>query len=173
MLSVFLWTGFLSFALHRANASFGKIDGKLGVVHTFLLWIFLMSFSTSFKMLGWALGHTSDIKKYFYIPVGLIPDWFNLIMWAAFLVFGIAAMFLTFGLAKRKEKHRKIFVKLLPIFYLLNVYEFAKSFYLAGSTKDVSVLFAVTIGLLVIAIPFGSMLYFYNKESVKEKIFVE
>ncbi|MDD3774619.1 MAG: hypothetical protein PHV08_01535 [Sulfurovaceae bacterium] len=173
MLSVFLWTGILLFTLHRTNSSLGKIDGKTGFVHAFLLWIFLMSFSTSFKMLGWAFGHTSDIKKYFYIPVGPIPDWFNLIMWAAFLVFGIAAMLLTFELAKRKEKYRKIFVKLLPIFYLLSVYEFAKSFYLAGSTEDASILLAVSIGLLVFAIPFGSMFYFYSKESVKEKIFAE
>ena len=173
MLSLFLWTGALLVILHRTDKALGKIEGKSGFVHALLLWIFLISFSTSFQMLGWALRHVGDIEKHFYIPVGPIPEWFNLAMWATFLCFGIVAVFLTFGVATRKEKYRRIFVRLLPVFYLLGVYEFAKSFYLEESTKDYSMGFISTIALGAIAIPFGSMLYFYSKRTVIEKIFTE
>jgi hypothetical protein len=173
MLSVILWTSALWFTLHRTNNTLGKIEGKMGIFHGVLLWLFLMTFSTSVKMLGWSLGHIDEIEKYFYIPIGPIPNWLNLTMWLLFLVFGLFATYLSFKLASRKEKFRKIFVKFIPIFYILNVYEFVKSFFINASKENLSLWLAISIGLIIIAIPFGLMLYFYSRESVKEKIFTE
>jgi glucan phosphoethanolaminetransferase (alkaline phosphatase superfamily) len=121
-----MWTGILLFTIHSTAKKLGKIEGKNNYINIFLLWLFLMMFSTSFKMLGWAIGNFQDINKYFYIQVGIIPDWLNLTMWGLFLFFGIIAMFLSFAIARRKEQARKIFITLLPIFYILMYMSFSK-----------------------------------------------
>ena len=173
MLSTIIWTGILLFTIHRTGQKLGKIEGKINYIHMFLLWLFLMIFSTSFKMLGWAIGHFQDIEKYFYIQIGVIPAWLNITMWLLVLIFGIIAMFLSLAMAKRKEQARKIFIILLPIFYILNVYEMFKGFYTTPSTHEVSVYIALGISLLFIAIPMSAMYYFYQKNTEIRKIFIK
>ncbi|PHR54806.1 MAG: hypothetical protein COA44_12300 [Arcobacter sp.] len=172
MFSTAIWTGILFFTIHKTGQKLGKIEGKINYLHIFLLWLFLMMFSTSFKMLGWTIGNYQDIEKYFYIQVGIIPAWLNLTMWGLILVFGIVAMFLTFAMAKRKEQARKIFILLLPLFYVLNVYEVVKGFYVNGATQEMSIYLILGMSLFVISIPMGSMYYFYNKSNTVKKIFI-
>jgi len=173
MLSVLLWTAVLVFLVHRSN-KIEPIKGKILYIHSFLLWIFLMLFHTSPSMLGWSIRHYKDIKKYFYVPVGVIPDWMNLLMWGLLLLFGLIAIFLVSGMAKRKEKSRRIFIRLLPIFYLLTAYEVFKGFYVAGENEiqQPSFILVALISLSILLVPFVVMYHFYNREDIKDKIFI-
>lgn len=171
MISAVIWSAALFVTLYYTDRSLGKIEGNRGYIHAFLLWIFLLAFSSSFQMLGWAFGNPHDIEKHFFVPVGPILDWFNMSMWAALLVFGIIAIFLTFGMARRKESSRKIFVRLLPVFYVLHAYEFAKSLYLESAAGENSMFSLTVLGLLIAAIPFGAMYSFYSRQDIKKKIF--
>jgi len=64
MFSIIIWTLLLLFTIYKAN-KIESISGSLLYLHSFVLWIFLMLFVTSFRMLGWAIGHSEDIQKYF------------------------------------------------------------------------------------------------------------
>ncbi len=172
MFSTVLWTGILFFTIYKTGQKLGKIEGRTNYLHMFLLWLFLMMFSTSFKMLGWTIGNSQDIEKYFYIPIGIIPAWLNLTMWGFVLFFGIVAILLALAMAKRKEQARKIFIILLPIFYVLNVYEVVKGFYLNGAAQEISIYLVLGISLFVNAIPMGSMYCFYKKSNTIRKIFI-
>lgn len=168
-----MWTGILLFTIHQTSKKLGRIEGKNNYINIFLLWLFLMMFSTSFRMLGWTIGNFQDINKYFYIQVGVIPDWLNLTMWGLFLFFGIIAMFLSFGMARRNEKARKIFITLLPVFYILNVYELFKGFYTNPSTHEVSAYMVLGICLFAMAIPISVMYYFYQKNGKIRQVFIK
>ena len=171
MFSTIMWTVLLAYILYKTNNNQGKIKGKKNLIHIILLWLFLMTFSTSFKMLGWAVGHTSDIMKYFYISLDFIPAWINLTMWVLNLLFGILAIIIALQMAKRKKKYRDIFIKLLPIFYLLSTFEFIRGFWQAGSTENLSMIYVILSGLLLMSIFFGTLYYFYNRDDVKNNIF--
>ncbi|NOR56868.1 MAG: hypothetical protein GQ531_11780 [Sulfurovum sp.] len=173
MFSIAIWTGILLFTIHKTSEVLGKIEGKINYLHIFLLWLFLMMYSTSLKMLSWSIVNTEDIEKYFYIQVGVIPPWLNLTMWLLVLVFGIIGMFLSLAMAKRKEQARKVLIALLPIFYILNVYEMFKGFYTNSVPTEISAYIVLGICLFVSAIPISAMYYFYQKNSKIRKIFIK
>ena len=172
MLSGIIWSLVLFYVIYTENSS-QPIRGKMLFIHSLLLWVFLMLFFSSAKMIGWAVWNPTNIQKYFYVNVGIIPDWLNLLSWTLGLVFGIIAIFLTFMLARRKEYARKKFVALLPIFYTLSVFDMFKSFYgfILSQDGSASVSFIAISSLIIQLLVFAPMYYFYNSSPVKKDIF--
>ena len=171
MFSIVFFTIILLLIVYISNKDKPVIGKKL-YIHSFLLWVFLMMFATSFKMLGWALIHFEEIPKYFYIEIGVIPDWLNITMWAIGLLFGIKAFILVYSLAKRSKKSREKLLKFLPIFYILTVYEVFKGGMSEALTSQRLILM-ILFSILIPAILYGSIYYFYRRKDVQNEIFIE
>lgn len=173
IISLIIWTAVFAYVVYKTNKDHGKLKGKTYKVHVVLAWFLLIFHFTGFKMLGWAVGHPKSIFEYFYIPVGPLPAWFNLSTWAGNLICSIAAIIMAFSLAKRKESARVWLLRLIPIFYLFGVTEAIKGFYKSGSSESIPPLFVATlVNALLLAIPFGTLLFFYRKENVRTQIFI-
>ncbi len=172
LFSEILWTFCFILALRGATKKFGELSSKNYRIHVLLAWLFLMFNNSGFKMLGWAVFHPSAISKYFYIPVGPMPAWFNLSTWAANLIASIVSILLALALAKRKDLGRKRLLKYLPVLYPIAVIEFVKGFYKAGRSENIVPIFiAFAIGGVAIAILYLPIFLFYRKEEVSREIF--
>lgn len=119
ILSLFGWTFVFAVSINKANRDLGKLSGKIYILHVFLAWLLLARDYTGFQMLSWAVFHPRSIAKYFFIQVGPLPPWFNLLTWAGSLICSIASISLALCLAKRKEMGRVWVLRLAPHFLLI------------------------------------------------------
>ena len=171
MISFLVWNMIFAYVVFKTNKQHEKIEGKLYKFHVFLAWLLLFINSTGLQNLGWAVGHPKSIFKYFYIPIGPLPAWFNLSSWAGNLICSIMGMSLAFSLAERKETARVWLLRLIPIFYFFTVTETIKGFY-KNNNATISPLFvSVSISALILVIPFSAIFFFYRRDSVRNQIF--
>lgn len=175
LLHILVWTVAFGVLVARANRNLGNMKGKLYKGHVFLAWLLVTMYSSSFQMLVWASTHYNEIPKYFYVPIGPIPAWLNLFVWAADLIFGVMVVLIAFKLAGRKESGRKWLLRILPVLFCLAIGDVVIGHYrsLAGVlevsvTEDVSIRAAV---LVILEMMLVFIFYFYSKFSVREGIF--
>ena len=173
IISFIIWTAVFAFTINKSNKNLGALNGRTYKLHIFLAWLLLIIHSTGFKMIGWAIGNPKLISKFFFVSVGPLSAWFNLLTWAGNLVFSIIGIFLSLSLAERKENGRAWVLKLLPILYLFGVTEAIKGFYKDKSEDFTSLAVVASISLVFMAIPFGAIYLFYRRKNVKNQIFTK
>ncbi|MBU3950055.1 MAG: hypothetical protein KJ826_17775 [Proteobacteria bacterium] len=155
----------------QANKDFGKLEGKNYNIHVFLSWLLLISHNSGFRVLGWACGHPESILAKIFIPIGPLPDWYNLSSWAGGLFGSIIAIVIAFALIRRKERARQWLLRLIPILFLFDLTESLKGFYIKDNAKVTTLFIAIIMVGLLPAILYCIMYVFYSKDKVKNYIF--
>jgi len=130
-----------------------------------------METTHSVEMLAWAIAYSSSIGKHFYIAIGPMPDWLNLITWGLYVFLGCIGMAIAIGMALRFAKARKFFMVIMPALLVSSGIEVWKSFYQDGLGLQDPLMVTVVAAIFYSIIQIAILYYFYNKENV-QKIFV-
>jgi hypothetical protein len=125
----------------------------------------------SIDMFVWAIMYPSYIVKHFYIAIGPMFNWLNLITWGLYILLGVIGTAVVIGMALRFERARKLFMIVMPVLFVSSGIEVWKDYYQDGFGLQNPLLVTVATAIIYSITQIAILYYFYSKENVK-KIFV-
>ena len=164
---------FLIWAIILLQISYKKDAGqhrRSKILHALCAIFLILSHSTAFRMLGWAVGNPSGILEYFYVEKGVLPPQATLGIWVLNTIFSIIAVTLGLRLAQRKEASLRWVFKLVPAIAFVDWLEMFKGLTSTDISAKGHIIGGVIITLFAI-IPYGLVLFFYSKQNVQLSIF--
>ena len=138
--------------------------------HSFFLFFVIVSHSTAFRTLGWVVWHPGQVGATLGVPVGVFPAGLTLLVKLSGMLVGVAALVLTFSMARRKQWARVVFTYALPVIYVSGALHVYLGFAKAGGDGDLNGImgFAICQGICLVCFGwlFAYMWFFYRSSSV-------
>lgn len=114
-----IFVGFLLLCLHSANAKDKGLNKGIKAIHTILLVLIVLGTYQAFHVVFWTIKNPHLILKYYYVPLECFPAWLMLSHFIAALLSGPLELLLAFGLAIRRPRSRTLYVRFIPLFFLV------------------------------------------------------
>lgn len=148
---------------YKKDLGYNKSAKTFNLIISFLL---LLLFSNNTKReLTWVFDEINIAEKVF-IQCGILSPFLNALSWILFIFFSFYLTVIIIQIALRKEKSRLIFLKVLPIYYVLysiNTYRYIISKYTEASDSYSLMPFIFVIyGFIVVIV-----IYFYTRSFIK------
>jgi hypothetical protein len=167
-----IWLTIAAVVAVKANNRDRGLHGKAKAV-SFLCVAFIILFhSTAFSMLNWAFGHPQQILPYFYVTKDLFAPWASLTVWILNTIMSVAAVLLGFGIARRKNRSRLIFLRFLPLIAFVDWLEMFKGTMSQPRTTGAYLTLGGMTALFII-VPYALIALYYTRTSVKDALFSE
>lgn len=166
----YLVIGFLVL-LRDTNKKYGVINDKIQYINYFLSLLLLVLAGYSVDSIIWVVAHFDNILQYFK-NYEYMPQWLNIIMWIALQVADLISILIVYYIVQRREKARLYLIKILPILAITLLYDSIKQSYelLASTSAPLNII--IGIFFIVSILPYMIIYYFYSRENIKNKLFI-
>jgi len=88
--------------------------------HAFFLGCIIFLHSRAFHVLIWAPVYPNLILEYHHIRIEFFPAWLSLLDLLLEVIVRLAALCFAYGLALRKQRALTLFVRFIPLFFLID-----------------------------------------------------
>ncbi len=128
MLIYFITIGLLiSVLLKDYNSDKGKFNTNKAI-HGIILVLLIFKFLVGFRQLGWVLRHSERFYELFHKQIGLLSPAVTLTHSIVIILAYSTGGILVVRMASRKDKARRQFLTLLPVFVFTESMDFYKGF---------------------------------------------
>jgi hypothetical protein len=136
------------------------------IISLFLLYLFA---STTKNELAWAFDQSQNISEKIFIEIGILPPYLSGLSWVLHVTFSFILSALIILVALRKEKYRKLFIKTLPFYWILNSINFYK--FIIEKNDEVSTFEYLIPAILILKGIFVILIYVFYSRNFMKKLF--
>jgi hypothetical protein len=146
-----------------------KGENSLGKTFNLIISIFLLYLfaSTTKNELYWAFDQSQNFNEKIFIEMGILPPNLSGLSWMLHVTFSFILAALIILVVLRKEKYRKLFIKILPFYWILNSINFYK--FIIEKNDEVSAFEYLIPTILILNGIFVMLIYvFYTRNFIKK-----
>lgn len=134
------------------------------IISLFLLYLFA---STTKNELTWAFDQSQYSTERIFIEIGILPSYLSGLSWLLHVTFSFIMSGLIILVVLRSEKYRKLFINILPFYWILNSINFYK--FIIGKNDEVSTFEYLIPAILILNGTFVFLIYvFYTRNFIKK-----
>jgi hypothetical protein len=162
IISVLLITGLAK--NYRLDAGEHK---KAKIIHAICLTLLCLSYSGSFRHVGWLMFHFDKTREIYSADIGAVPGNIHFLIYLVHLVLALFILMLSYQMINRNTKARVQLLYFLPFLALTEAFNFYRGWFSDGDDGQINHFLVFWVGLVLFGGLSALIIIVYTGKSMK------